>query len=334
MSEPPNSLTPLENALGGVPTSLVPATVKALDRLIGGAIDIPAAWLAQKKAQIDAQTEAFKAVETAIANAAAAEAGTDPAIVARAVEVLVRKTYREQRNREAVAAATVEELAAKEAKQDTVASSVPENGHTIEPDEEWLNVFEQYAERASTERMQRLWGRVLAGELRRPGHFSMRTLRFLSEFSQQDALKFAEFTKSTFGDCAPHSLIKEGLNDIRPLAHLEAAGLIHDAASLGLERTLKIRDDGYGFLPEGNLAIVFKGEPGTTVKDTIAGLTPLGQELLSLVERDKLAAGERVAKTFQGKGGIDEIQLAADLNGRWHTIKIVWSKEAEGTVTE
>lgn len=51
--------------------------VKALDRLLGSAVDIPVAWLAQKKAKIDAQTESYQLVEASIAQATALEAA-DP----------------------------------------------------------------------------------------------------------------------------------------------------------------------------------------------------------------------------------------------------------------
>jgi len=49
-----------------------------------------------------------------------------------------------------------------------------------EPDVDWLNVFTSYAEKASTERMQKHWASVLAGEIRRPGSFSLTTLQLLS----------------------------------------------------------------------------------------------------------------------------------------------------------
>jgi hypothetical protein len=42
----------IADAVTGIPKALVPACVMALDRLIGAAVDIPVAWLAQKKAQI------------------------------------------------------------------------------------------------------------------------------------------------------------------------------------------------------------------------------------------------------------------------------------------
>jgi hypothetical protein len=272
--------------------------VKALDRLIGGAIDIPAAWLAQKKAKIDAQTDAYKAVEAAIAKAAATEAGADPAVVSRAVEVLVRKSYREQHNREAVAKATVEELQSPQPDSQENAQETP----TEEPDEEWLNVFEQYAERASTERMQRLWGRVLAGEIRKPGRFSMRTLRFLSEFSQADALAFAELCENAFAGAAPSKLAKPSGEDadIRKLLFMETAGLIEGASGLGLELTIKFNDGGLASLIEDRLALVMRGTPNTRIKVSMIALTPMAQELVSLIpQRDPLKAAERVAEAIR-----------------------------------
>src|SRR4051812_7590487 len=101
MSDPkelPNLPAQIAEAVAGIPKALVPAAVKALDRLIGAAVDIPVAWLAQQKAKIDTQTQAYALVEAAIAKAAASEASADPETVQRAVEVLVRQAYRKQGN--------------------------------------------------------------------------------------------------------------------------------------------------------------------------------------------------------------------------------------------
>src|SRR5262245_25033609 len=100
----------IADAIAGFPKALIPSSLKALDRLMGAAVDIPVAKLAQQKAKIDAQTEAYKLVEGAIAKAAASEAGADAETVGRAVEVLVRKSYRKQVNRDAVATAMLEDL--------------------------------------------------------------------------------------------------------------------------------------------------------------------------------------------------------------------------------
>ena len=168
-------------------------------------------------------------------------------------------------------------------------------------DDDWLNVFERYAEDATTERMQQLWGRVLAGEIRSPGKFAMRTLRFLSEFSQVDALSFSVFCDSAFGEAAPRSLIlPPEMQDIREVVNLESAGLIQGASGIGFTRTLNFDDYGNSIIREGNLFLLFQGEPKSEFQDQVITLTPMGQELITLLpSRDPRAAARRVAHSVR-----------------------------------
>ena len=46
-------------------------------------------------------------------------------------------------------------------------------------DEDWLFAWRDYAGRVSTEDLQKLWGNVLAGEVKSPGTYSVRTLEFI-----------------------------------------------------------------------------------------------------------------------------------------------------------
>lgn len=328
MDDPaPTSNLPAEiaDAVLKIPKALVPASVKALDRLIGAAVDWPVAWFAQQKAKIDAQTEAYKLVENAIAKAAASNAGADEATVKQAVNVLVRKAYRKQVNREGVAIAMLEDLHAETTGEANANPTQP----TIELDDDWLNVFERYAEDASSERMQKLWGRVLAGEVRKPGRFSMRTLRFLSEFSQADAITFADFCGSVFGDMAPVQLVRPNADsDIRTLIYLESAGLIQ-GSGLGLTRTIRFNAEGNGFVHEGNLALILKSSPNTSIQDNVYVLTPLGQELLALLpDRDSRAMARRVAEAMRVPQ-IEAAYLAIKVGdqGQLLPMEILWQTE-------
>ena len=159
------------DAVSMIPQGLVPGTIKAIDRLIGAAIDVPAAWLRQQTVKIEAKSQSLASVEAAVGQLAISELGSDGEVGERALSVLLRKEYRRQTNRQAVVAAMIEDI------QATDCSDTAEEDREL--DDDWLNVFERYAEDASTERMQRLWGRVLSGEVRKPGSYSMRTLRFL-----------------------------------------------------------------------------------------------------------------------------------------------------------
>ena len=328
---PANLPAPIAEALAGIPKALIPACIKALDRLVGAAVDIPAAWLAQQRVKIEAQTQAFALVEGAIAKAVASEASGDEATVQRAVDVLVRKSYRKQTNRDAVATAALEDLRAQPEQPTTSAHAPP----APELDEDWLNIFERYAEDASSERMQKLWGRVLAGEVRRPGRFSPRTLRFLSEFSQADALTFENFCKHSFGEGAPNKLVNPPeRKDIRDLMYLEASGLIQGATGLGLRRTFHFNQQGNAFLREGDLVIVFKGTPNSSVASEFIGLTPLGQELVGLLPgRDARAAARAVAHAMR-KPELEEAYLGAVINqnGDVTLMEVLWQKDAAAAV--
>lgn len=316
----------LADAASSMAKAMVPGMVKALDRLVGAAIDVPVAKLEQKKAKIDAQTESYKLVEAAIAQAVVAQAGGDPETSQRAMSVLVRKEYRKQINREAVAAAMVEDMREHASNLASVNAELP----TAELDEDWLNVFERYAEDASSERLQGLWGRVLAGEIRQPGRFSSRTLRFLSEFSQADALTFEAFAKSAFGDAAPKSLVAPpDRDDFTELIYLEANGLIQGVSGIGFQRTLTLDANGYGLMAEGDLRIVLKGEPNSQIVREIVVLTPLGQELLGLVtSRNQLEAARAVAMAIRGPD-IHEayVSVRDKVGGKLHRMEVLWMKE-------
>lgn len=61
----------------------------------------------------------------------------------------------------------------------------PTSDKTIDPD--WFSRWRTAAQDVSGEDLQRLWGRVLAGEAREPGSYSLRTLALLSTLSKDDA---------------------------------------------------------------------------------------------------------------------------------------------------
>jgi len=62
-------------------------------------------------------------------------------------------------------------------------SEVPEE----QPDEDWINRFFRAAEDVSSEQMQELWGRILAGEIKKPGSYSLKTLDFVKNLTKSDA---------------------------------------------------------------------------------------------------------------------------------------------------
>jgi Protein of unknown function (DUF2806) len=314
------------SALTGIPKALVPTCIKALDRLVGAAIDIPVAWLGQWKAKIEAQTEAYSLVETSIGKAAASLAEADHDTVQRAARVLIRKAYRKQVNREAVASAMLDDLTSVLTDSQAMADQP-----SPELDEDWLNVFERYAEDASTDRMQKLWGRVLAGEIRKPGQYSMRTLRFLSEFSQADGLTFAEFSNDAFGDIAPYSLVKSDTKkDIRALIYLESSGLIQGASSSGFTHNMPFDANGIAIIKEGNIVLWFQGTANEKITTHVCALTPLGQELLGLLPgRNARNAARKVGLAMRSPAIKAAYIGTVSGNGSILPMEVLWQAELE-----
>lgn len=61
-------------------------------------------------------------------------------------------------------------------------------GSDLDPD--WRHQFFQMAEQIFSRKMQELWARILAAEIVKPGHFSLRTLHTLKQLTQREAQLF------------------------------------------------------------------------------------------------------------------------------------------------
>jgi hypothetical protein len=59
--------------------------------------------------------------------------------------------------------------------------------------DDWLNSFSRIAEDKSSEDLQKLFAKILAGEIRQPGAFSLRTLQFVSTISREEADAISRF---------------------------------------------------------------------------------------------------------------------------------------------
>jgi hypothetical protein len=277
---PTNVPAIIENAVSGIPKSLVPSALKAVDRLLSAVVDLPVAYLEQQTAKIRAKTASYVAVEAAVANAAIGYLAKDPELGQRATKRLLDKAYRQQENLEKIVIPAIEDLGNDQGDNSQTASEQP----TAEIDDDWLNVFERFAQDASSERLQQLWTRILAGEIRTPGRFSFKTLRFLSEFSKADADNFQILAKYTFGEIAIRDQIETELNkSIETILDLEAAGLVVGASGLGFTFDVTFNENGLGGIYEQECGIVFQGEPNSIHKIRIIKLTTLGEELLAII---------------------------------------------------
>jgi hypothetical protein len=243
---------------------------KAISRLIAGIADIGSAWLQGLAQQIGDSTAARSAVQRAIGDAAAKMAASDDPLVQRAVHAVVAKEYRHQKNKESVALKTI----------DILNNTNDQDPLTTPPDvdDDWLNVFERYAEAASSQRFQDFWARVLAGQIRKPGTFSLRTLRFISELDADTAQLFEKWAPSVInGDVIQTPPQVSGTNFV-DLLRLEEAGLINFSSGTLIRRhTLRTRGQ-FAFRYKTH-AVGIETTDATTLQYPAAPLTKIGREI-------------------------------------------------------
>lgn len=164
-------------------------------------------------------------------------------------------------------------------------------------DSDWITRFFRIAEDISIEQMQSLWGKVLAGEVKKPGSYSLRTLELLKNITQTEAALFVRVAKYAMinanGDSVcifnPDSGIslKQNHNitfdDLLLLRHLN---IIHPT---DLEYTLSACDeDAHVVLTCGNTYVMIIRPKGTPIqKFQVIVFTEIGKQLLQFVDKEQ-----------------------------------------------
>jgi len=154
---------------GGLPQIIAGPAGKAISRLIGATIEIPAAYVDGIAQGVKDKNAAKSLVSKALAERAATMAVEDPEIMGRAVDSLLASQYRKQENKEEVAKLAIEGL-----------NETPPPSDSEGPSDDWMNKFERYAEDASSDELRLMYAKLLAGEIRKEKSVSAATLHFVS----------------------------------------------------------------------------------------------------------------------------------------------------------
>lgn len=174
-------------------------------------------------------------------------------------------------------------------------------------DNNWINKLIEYAENATSENMQLLWGKVLAGEVGVPGSFSLKSLEVLERMTKREADAFQkacnissanEFTKERMlikgFTCHSFYLILSILPTFRnefeisdylsitDLFTLQSIGLIHDEQLIHGYFSF---GDKYSVLNNGVVVSFTSRRPGTGL--LAYKFTDIGNELSKLIQNRK-----------------------------------------------
>lgn len=151
-----------------------------------------------------------------------------------------------------------------------------------EPDADWASRFFDYAKDVSSEEMQDVWGRILAGEVETPGRTSLRTLSILRDMPQRNAKAFFDLMEFNISGFILEQCVAEatGKDLTREMLRLIDSSLAYPV--MVASNTIIIKDDGIIDKEYHNILLRIEGPPGTELDSMDLSemlLTPQGVEL-------------------------------------------------------
>ena len=303
-------------AENGVSVQVKSRAVAAMDRLLGSLADIPTAFAEGVASKKRVKTQIEERLLVAKAELAERKLMGIPSAADALLFDMMKEAGRKQINAAGVAVHTVEELKAFPSPSEQTQKEQTDPQEAV--DEDWFNQFVRYAEDASSENLQQLWGRVLAGEINSPGRFSRHTLRFMAELDKETAQNCEFAAEYIVTDFIPHSNFWMENKPFMIAIDLARLGLIEGAAGKSPNRSFTIGPEGCFFQENGQHAIVCKGPVGTKFNVKAMPLTRLGIEVFSLLAvKDETTSLRTLAKILE-KQSVDEIQLGTfepEING-------------------
>ena len=313
---PENHESSFLTTVGGIVTDIatgatVPAPIrrnffKAMGRLCSAAIEIPAAYLEGVADEKRAETQGRVKIISTTANQIAENIKVDPEYARVALRKYGERIVREQVNLDGVAQIAAEEIHHKPISSGVEQETQPQ---AQEISDDWLNLFEKEASQKSSEEMQLIFGRILAGEIQRPSSFSIKTLRLVGQLDSRVAARFRTLCSLTItlkagdhiidtrvpslgGNTGQNALQKYGLG-FGQLNALEEFGLIISDFNSYMNYRMSVAMDKSVPLP-----FIYQNRPWGLVssKDEVSdpqqelrvhgvALSQSGKELMNIVEQ-------------------------------------------------
>lgn len=309
-----SALAAIGDAVSGFVTgNSLPAPIrknafKAFDALCSALIDIPVAILQGKSAERRAETNARIQLINANTEEIARQMQVDGAYTQAAVTKFGMRILQQQINLDkicGVAEAEVRRLQSSDPDSSISTESTPELS------DDWLNSFREQASTKTSQEMQILFGKILAGEIRRPASFSIRTVQIMGQLDSLTANLFRKLCSlaislkhenlvldvrvaSLWGNAAQNSLLEYGLQ-FESLNILQEHGLvISDYNSFADYRLAIVRDNKVSVpFCFGNEQFAFVPKaPGDWPLEKAfqihgVGLSASGEELIEIVQTEE-----------------------------------------------
>lgn len=319
MVEPVSTgLAVVTNALADLPEPIKTSFFKAMGNLLGSLTALPAAKLNQWTQGIEDTTTAKSMMSAVVAKAVADGVDKDPVLMQAATEVFLPTNVRKARNRLNVAQSAAERLA------ETVQTGDAGEGAAT-PDEDWMNSFSRFAEDASSDRLQSLFGRILAGQIVRPTSFGLAVLRVVSELDQALANDFSLAWAKSVGEAVDYSSEWRRGEYFSRWKRLSDAGLM--APTEIAQFPASHEQAGGNVIPwipmtAGGVIMIVHFQQGSAVQWNHIEFTRIGRELGSLLDEPEYKANIKKAAQNFPKDGITRIEIHSSGNSG----EMIWQR--------
>lgn len=176
----------ITDSITGLPAPIRKNAWKAFGQLCTAAIQVPVVILEGVVLERRAETNARVILIEQIAKQISSGIDVDPAFAELAAQKYAKRIVREQVNIEKISKVAIAEL---QSDKDYLNGS----SEGAELSDDWLNNFEREAREKSTDEMQLLFARILAGEIKKPASFSIHTVRLIGQLDSKVAELFVRF---------------------------------------------------------------------------------------------------------------------------------------------
>lgn len=299
-----SSATALSFLLAGHPAFAVMSGLWAckpvregISRLISGSFDLPEAWLHNKKLMIEAQGASERQVVQKFADEAGKTVSESSSLKIRAESYAETIVEKKQATRENIARKTLEHLSD---------GNVPEEAST--PSEDFMRSFEGVAEKASSEELQDMMARILAGEIRKPGSVSRIALS-IADILDKNIIESMLFIKPYL--ISNDWICVDSLSYDQFRYHANLLSSVRITTEMG-PRSFGFLEAGYAVHAYASGAILIKlNEKQRAMKFTPQAdgfnLSLPGKELMSLIPDQNAVSIEAIAENYRKNEFIGEI---------------------------
>lgn len=199
----------------------------------------------------------------------------------------------------------------------------------------WINRFFDSVADVSDEDLQKLWGKVLAGEIRQPKSYSLRTLETLKNLSKHEAELFEKVAmlatrmQGNLFLTSETELLRKYEISYDAILCLDECGLINSDGMVSYNPKISINDSVAIFSKTKLLLLKGTNERPTKISFGIFGLTRAGKELYSILQCDSNESylcdfAEEIEKNNKGNVSITlhQIHMYDGENIRYNTFAL------------